>query len=384
MTRTAAGKPYVLHFGVPVNEKIPARSIFVLAHARLHNRRSAQGRESPRHIFVHGFGHLRRNDSRLGVGIHLFTVLVERNLQSTTLDVRHPVDQVFLKQPRRQRWRSKSRFAGRYAEKENFLPRGKNSSAEHIRENLPQPRPTCKDELSRGDTLSLVRSHVLHGPCFSWVYSLPAAILHAKPSRIFHHGRHGPPGHQHPTKRLEYPFLNFLKPNLWIVFLKRRAVTPFKRHAAALQCRRRFLQPRIILSSHPQDARFEEERLLRGRRKLLPLLQRPLRPSRVQLIRPVAHANNARLAAGTCPRVPRPIRFYQRDALAAFRQMPRRPRPKHPCANHRHVVGFSPAHLYNFISSASYTSDPALENPFHLSWHRVSIFRSHSHLWRFV
>ena len=39
MARAPAGKPYIFHFRVPIHKEIAARRVFVLAHARLNDRR---------------------------------------------------------------------------------------------------------------------------------------------------------------------------------------------------------------------------------------------------------------------------------------------------------------------------------------------------------
>src|SRR5207248_5508826 len=213
---TAASEPYVLHFRVPVEQKISARSVLVLAHARLHDRRVAQGRESPRHVFPHRLGHLWRNDSRLRVGVHALAVLVESNLQSPAFDVRHPVDDILLEPPQRQRRRGTSHLASRYADKETLPPRRENPCPERVRENLAQPCSTGENKLPCGDAVALLRGDVLHITRFSRTCSLPGVILHAAPNRIFHRGCYRPPRHQHAAVWLDDPFLDFLQGDLCI------------------------------------------------------------------------------------------------------------------------------------------------------------------------
>src|SRR5713101_7710700 len=110
VSRSAAYKPDVLDLRVPVNQEISIPSIFVLANARLHDRRAPQCRKppldkSPR--FIRAFF---ARQPRLRIWVDAFSVPVHRNFQSATLQVRHPVNLVLLKQPRRQcRW-SKTRI----------------------------------------------------------------------------------------------------------------------------------------------------------------------------------------------------------------------------------------------------------------------------------
>src|ERR1700684_2700508 len=98
MPRTAAHKPQILGARMPVDQKIPARSIFILANARLDDRRVAQGRESPSHIRPHFFGSGFGDNPRLRVGIDARPVPIERNLESPRLDVRHSIRLVALKE----------------------------------------------------------------------------------------------------------------------------------------------------------------------------------------------------------------------------------------------------------------------------------------------
>src|SRR5260221_9987788 len=81
-----------------------------------------------------------------------------------------------------------------------------------------------------------------------------------------------------------------------------------------------------------------KKRLPRRRKQFLPLRQRPLRPSRIKFIRPISHANDSRLPRRTRPRIPRPISIHQQHPPPLPREMPGRPRPKHPGSDHRHVI----------------------------------------------
>src|SRR5580704_5116696 len=53
MPRPAANKPNIFGAGMPIDQKISARSIFVLANTSLNDRRVAQRGEPPRHVFSH-------------------------------------------------------------------------------------------------------------------------------------------------------------------------------------------------------------------------------------------------------------------------------------------------------------------------------------------
>jgi len=94
---TRPPQTHVFHFRMPVNQKIPARSVLILTDARFHNRRIFQCRKPPRHILSHQLRHPRRNNPRLRVRINSLSMFIKRNLQSPPFDVRHSVNQVFLK-----------------------------------------------------------------------------------------------------------------------------------------------------------------------------------------------------------------------------------------------------------------------------------------------
>src|SRR5713101_3145095 len=153
MPGASACKPHIFHFRMPVDQKIPVRGILILANARFNNRRILQCWEPPRHILLRHLRHRGRNDPRLRVRINALAMLVKRNLQSAPLDVRHSINQVFLKQPSRQRRTCKSHIACRNTEEKYFLPRRENPCAENVRENFAKPRATRKHELPRGNVL---------------------------------------------------------------------------------------------------------------------------------------------------------------------------------------------------------------------------------------
>src|SRR6266568_1001995 len=172
VSRAPARKPNIFHLRMPVDQKIPVRSIFVLANARFHNRRILQRRKSPRNILSNHLCHRHRNNPGLRIRINSLPMLVKRNLQPPSLDVRHSIDQVFLKQPCRHcRWR-KPCIRRRSSEEEDFLPRGKDSRAENVRENFAKPRTARKNKLPGGNPFALARCNMLHPACLSRIHCL--------------------------------------------------------------------------------------------------------------------------------------------------------------------------------------------------------------------
>ena len=80
-----------------------------------------------------------------------------------------------------------------------------------------------------------------------------------------------------------------------------------------------------------------KQRLMRRRKKFVPLHKGSLRPSGVEFVRTVTHSNDARLAAGAGPRISWTVAINEHDALTPPREMPRRPRAKHSRADDCHV-----------------------------------------------
>src|SRR6267142_4611121 len=188
MPGASAHKPHIFHFRMPVNQKITIRTVFVLANTRLDDRRVFQYRKAPCHILSNDFRHLRRHDPRLRVRIYQPSMLVKRNLQSPSLDVRHSIHQLLLKQPGGQRRRRKPCIARRNAEEEHFLSRRKDSRAEKFWEYFSKPRATSKHELSRDDFLAIACCHFVRSAGSRGFDYLCATILNSKTYRVFYYG----------------------------------------------------------------------------------------------------------------------------------------------------------------------------------------------------
>src|SRR2546430_17671956 len=105
-------------------------------------------------------------------------MFVKRNLQSPPLDVRHSVDQVFLKKPGRQCRCREARIARRNAEKKHFLSGRKNPRAKNIRENFAKPRPARKNKLPPGDPSTPAPRNLLHSATLPLIHC-PSAQAHA-------------------------------------------------------------------------------------------------------------------------------------------------------------------------------------------------------------
>src|SRR6266436_3020290 len=350
MSRAPAHKPNIFHRWMPVDQKIPVRTVFVLAHTRFDNRRILQCRESPRHVLSHHLRHLRRNNPRLRVRINSLPMLVKGNLQSSSFDVRHSINQVFLKQPSRQRRCRKPRIARGNPKEKHFLSRREYPRLKNVRKNFSKPRPARKNKIPRRDFFAATCFYFVNAAGSRWPEDLSAAIPRSQPNRIFRHGSHRPPRQQHAAIRLQDSALDLFQSDLRVSSFERLAIQFLERNSTTPQRLLRVLQARVIPVRHPKNARFKKKGILRGLKKLLPLRERLLRPSRVQLIRAVAHSNDPRFAPRTRPRMRRTVGFHQRHSLASLRQMPRRPRPKHSRPDHRNVVSSLSAHGWSILS----------------------------------
>src|SRR6266436_7838241 len=159
VSRSPARKPHVFHSRMPVNQKISARSVLILADSCFHDRGILQGRESQRHIRSNPFPHHRVNYPGLHVWIDAIAMPVIRNLQSSAFNVRHSVEEILLKQPGWQRRRSKPRIARGYPKEKNFLPRREDPRAQNFRKHFAKPCAASKHEFARHYAFALACHH---------------------------------------------------------------------------------------------------------------------------------------------------------------------------------------------------------------------------------
>src|SRR5262249_2508135 len=89
-----------------------------------------------------------------------------------------------------------------------------------------------------------------------------------------------------------------------------------------------------------------KQRLPRGGEKLFPLFERAQREARINFIRSVAHANDARFAAGAGTGIGGPIGIEQNHALLTLNQMPCGPRAERSSADDCYVECGLRCHLW--------------------------------------
>src|SRR5260370_21717390 len=124
-------------------------------------------------------------------------MLVKRNLQSTAFDVRHSINQVFLKQPSRQRRRRKPHISRWNPKEKHFLSRREYPQPKNVWKNLSKPWPARKNKLPRRNAFATACFYFVRAAGSRWLEDLPAAILRSHPYLIFPHGSHRPPRHQY-------------------------------------------------------------------------------------------------------------------------------------------------------------------------------------------
>src|SRR5580704_15429447 len=185
-----------------VDQKIPVRSIFILANARLDYRRISHCRKTARDIFLHDFCFGSRRQARLRVGIDPLSMMIERNLQPAAFNVRHSVILIFLKQPRGQSRRRESRVSWRHAKKENFLAAGKNSMSENLGKNFAEPRAARENELRRRNRFAINAFHGVQMPSYLRRLNQSNPELHAQFDRILDNRRNSSTRQQYPALRL--------------------------------------------------------------------------------------------------------------------------------------------------------------------------------------
>ena len=98
-------------------------------------------------------------------------------------------------------------------------------------------------------------------------------------------------------------------------------------------------RPRVLFVRHPEHARLvEERRASAARGERLPLLERSPGPARVELVRSVAHAQDARLSARAGAAAGGTVGVDERDRLPCALEVPRRPGPEDAGSDDGRVV----------------------------------------------
>src|SRR5205814_594909 len=154
MSRAASSEPNVARLGMPIDQKVTAGSILVLADPRFNNRRLGKSREAARDVLPDLVHFLRRHNPRLRVRINARAVLVERDFQPAALQVWHSVTLVVFDQPGGQCWRRKSVVSGRNAKIKDALPGRENFIAQSLRKKLRKPRSARKYKVFGGEFLA--------------------------------------------------------------------------------------------------------------------------------------------------------------------------------------------------------------------------------------
>src|SRR5262249_42930774 len=150
-----ADKQHVVVLGMSIDEEVAVRSVLVLTHARLDQRRVLERGKAPRDVATDRAQSFRAHSATAPLGIERRAVIVERDLHAAVLNVRGAVHFVVVVKPTRHMRRRKHLRTRRRAKEEHFLPRGKDAIAEHMWKEFRQPRPAGEDEYAGGDAISV-------------------------------------------------------------------------------------------------------------------------------------------------------------------------------------------------------------------------------------
>src|SRR5512132_4359108 len=121
MPGSTTHEPNVFKFRMPVDQNISVRRVLILTNARFNNRRINKPRYPLCQILSHRLQSRRRDDALAAVGIELRSVCVDSHLQTTSIKIRHSVNEIVEVEPRRQSAAAEHSVSRRNAEKENLL-----------------------------------------------------------------------------------------------------------------------------------------------------------------------------------------------------------------------------------------------------------------------
>src|SRR5687768_9165040 len=115
---------------MPVYQKVTIRRVLILAHPRLSNRRVRQKRYSFRQIFAHRDQPRLANHALPSVRIESWSMCINRNLETTAIEIWNSVNEIVEIDPRWQNTSIESIVSRWNSDEENLLPRDMNQLAE--------------------------------------------------------------------------------------------------------------------------------------------------------------------------------------------------------------------------------------------------------------
>jgi hypothetical protein len=210
--------------------------------------------------------------------------------------------------------------------------------AEKFGEDFAEPRSAGEDKVSRGKRAAAGCRQLGNWTAAIRRDSLSDQETGMHPFGFFDHGLHGATREQDTAAGFQQAAADAIEIYLRISLRELCAVHDFVSDAATLDGGLRFTQPEVVRAFEPEYAGLLKERLAACRRKFFPLDERTLRPARVDLVGRVAHADDARFAAGAGARVGRAVGIEHQDFQFAFRKVPGRPRAENARADHNHIV----------------------------------------------
>ena len=237
--------------------------------------------------------------------------------------------------PARHRRRRETDVAGRRREEENFLPCGKHTRAQQIRKQFRQPRTAGEYVLRRGNGVAGRRADRCIGDTRrrdagdAVIQSLLYAFGDQRLNCASRHQRAAVALPKSPRQFFRRDLRKTLRQ-----FVRRQ---PLMCNADTSQRFLRIADVTVIAAREPQHSARMENGLRATRIEFFPDAQRSHRPARVQLIRAITHADDARFASRTGATVRGAECVEQDDRIAGIQQRTCRPRTEATGTDNREV-----------------------------------------------
>src|SRR5581483_2598758 len=131
-----------------IDDEIAVCGVLILANARIHDRRVTERGKPLVDVGSRGRHFFRHDKAVQRVGINERTVLVESDFEAPRFEIRESVHAALVAEidPDGYLRYAKAAVAGRNAEEEHFLARGKDAIPQDVREYFSEPRAAGENE----------------------------------------------------------------------------------------------------------------------------------------------------------------------------------------------------------------------------------------------
>ena len=199
-----------------IDQEIAIRSVFVLAHARVDQRRVTQSRQSGCQSLPYFGQTCFRHDPIAFVRIEWRAVTINGDLDSTPVHIRQAVDLFLEIDPRRHQRRSESFIAWGGAKVEDFLSGWIDATTENVSKYFREPRAASKNKFTGRDSPIVRRCDRVQPACAARRLYTLQQIFDAIIDRSADDCLHRPTRHQHAAVRLNHRPRNSIKIELRI------------------------------------------------------------------------------------------------------------------------------------------------------------------------